>query len=85
MAVLGMILTWSLFGAYEGYSRTARNMSILEAELGLGSFTNNHPSHSVPYFLLMLFGIGCCFIAFLHYTNLPLEKSEKVDKTYCKQ
>lgn len=66
LAVLGGILLWSLYGAYEGYSRTACNMKIIEAELKLSNVTNNHPSHSMPYFIIIIFGIMCCLFSYYH-------------------
>lgn len=62
MSILGVFLTWALHGAYEGYSRTVKNMNKLEVELGLNEFTKNHLSHSVPYFSVMIMGIACCFM-----------------------
>ena len=63
LTVLGIILTWCLYGAYEGYARTAKNMQDVEEKLGIGVFTRSYRSHSYPYFLLMIFGIVCCAAA----------------------
>jgi len=66
LAMLGLILTWCLYGAYEGYSRTANNMNELEEELGMGVYTRNYISDSMPYFLLMIFGIITCLVAAIY-------------------
>lgn len=72
LSILGIIFIYALHGAYEGYSRTADSMNEIEAELGLKTYTKNHPSHSVPYYLLMLFGILSCFVIYIYYSEAPL-------------
>ncbi len=64
LSAFGVILMWALYGAFEGYDRTAKNMNELESELGLSVYTKSHIAHSLPYFLLMLFGIVACFLRY---------------------
>lgn len=59
MALLGLILLWCLHGAAESYTRSAKNMNELEADLGLEEYTNAKTSHRYPYYALMIFGIIC--------------------------
>lgn len=60
LSVLGILLLWCLFGAYEGYKRTADHLMALEVELELKQCTRCPKSHVLPYFTLILFGIVCC-------------------------
>nr|WP_321509387.1 hypothetical protein [uncultured Celeribacter sp.] len=53
LGVAGFIVLYCMYGAYEGYARTADFMRNLEQELGLiPSTTVKLGSHVFPYFLL---------------------------------
>ena len=67
MALLGVILTWCLKGAEEGYIRTAKNMNEIEKALSLPEFTKSKSPHRHPYYMLMFFGIGCCLASYWFY------------------
>ena len=80
LVVLGLILAWCLYGAYRGYARTVKNMNQLEEELGIGVFTKNYRSDTAPYFLLMLFGIVCCLIAAVYFSQEVPKQGITADK-----
>lgn len=62
----GILVLWCMFGAYEGYSRTVRAINELEKDLGLTEYAKNYPSHSLPYFALVIFAmIGIVVASFL--------------------
>jgi hypothetical protein len=69
LLILGVFLTGCLFGADEGYSRTAKNMNTIERLLGLEEFTRNRKSHRWPYWALMLLGLAICGFGVLFNPN----------------
>lgn len=64
VAILGGIVLICMMGAYEGYDRTVKAIRKLELDLGLDDCARNYPSHTYPYFALVvttilgLFGIS---------------------------
>lgn len=63
----GVVLLICLYGAYEGYTRTAKNMIKLEEELGLTPSTANPLSHSFPYFGLLFIGTLLSLIIAIYF------------------
>ena len=66
MIPLGLILLWCFHGAFEGYSRSAKNLAELEDELGIKRATRLPKSHSYPYLALMLLSLVFCCIAAIY-------------------
>ncbi len=67
---LGVVLIICWYGAYEGYTRTAKNMIKLEEELGLNPSTANPWSHSLPYFGLLFLGSLLSLIIAIYFCFL---------------
>lgn len=64
LAFLGFIVLACMYGAYEGYSRTAKFMGTLEKDMGLRSSTAvGLTFHVVPYFALAFACIGAAIYA----------------------
>lgn len=57
LGIAGLVVIFCMYGAYEGYARTAVNMQKLENELGLTPTTRNYLSHTLPYFLLAVLSV----------------------------
>ena len=55
LSMAGVIVAACMFGAYEAYRRTARNLRAAEAELSLVPYTHNSFGHCVPYCVLVAF------------------------------
>jgi Flp pilus assembly protein TadB len=62
----GFVVLWCMYGAFEGYRRTADDMCRVENELDLKDTTRSNPSHIVPYFLLIIAGMLFSLIAGLY-------------------
>lgn len=71
LTLLGFIFVCCLSGAHEGYKRTAVAMNQVEKDLGLTAWTQCHRSHTVPYWLLMIFGIVICSGATIYSYKNP--------------
>lgn len=63
LTVLGIIMTWALYGAHRRYQQTVDDVNELEAELHLKEYARCDPYHTHPYYGLMIFGIVCCLSA----------------------
>ena len=63
----GFVLLICFYGAYEGYTRTAKNMVTLEEELGLNPSTAKPWSHSWPYFGLLVLGTLLSLIIAIYF------------------
>lgn len=59
LAVLGVIMTWCLYGADRRYQQTAADARELEKELQLKTYTSCDGYHTYPYYALMAFGMVC--------------------------
>jgi hypothetical protein len=57
LAIFGVLLLWCMYGAFEGYSRTVRDMNDVERKLSLVETTKNRISHYAPYFGILILGI----------------------------
>lgn len=71
LALLGLIFLYCLFGAHEGYKRTATAMNEVEKFLGLTEWTKCHYSHTAPYWIMMIFGFFICFGASVYAFKDP--------------
>jgi len=60
LCVLGLVFLFCFVGAYEGYTRTIKNMNAVERSLRIGDFSRSPYSHSLPYLSLLLLGIIFC-------------------------
>ncbi len=63
LAILGIIMTWCLYGAHRRYQQTVDDANELEAELKLSTYTLCDIYHTYPYYALMVFGALCCTVA----------------------
>ena len=58
--LLGLLMTWALYGAHRRYQQTVDDANELETELQLKTYTHCDFYHTYPYYGLMLFGTFCC-------------------------
>lgn len=65
--ILGTLLLWCMYGAFEGYQRTAGYMIQVEAELKLPPATAKRISHYLPYFGMLFFGLLFTLGATFHF------------------
>jgi hypothetical protein len=63
LSILGIIMTWALYGAHRRYQQTVDNANELEAELQIKKYAHCDAYHTYPYYGLMIFGIVCCLLA----------------------
>lgn len=66
LAVLGVIMTWCLYGADRRYRQTVKDAKKLEQELQLETYTSCDGYHTYPYYALMAFGMVCSTTASLY-------------------
>ena len=71
LTVLGIIMTWCLYGAHRRYQETVDDANELETELQIRTYTKCDSFHTFPYYALMIFGITCSLLGsvFLLYNG----------------
>ncbi|HEX5714657.1 MAG TPA: hypothetical protein VF179_00760 [Thermoanaerobaculia bacterium] len=76
LTIFGVLLLWCMYGAFEGYKRTVKDMNDVERKLALVETTKNRVSHYAPYFgilvLGILFTVGASVYFYASSTHAPI-------------